>query len=96
LANRTGRGHDSKIRKLKTILRWAFLTAMSSLAVVFVALAVCMVRQHFASDDFQIYRWNPSTRGYTEIVLGWRGHSFFVHSESTTALASDNTSVIEG
>src|SRR4051794_8601138 len=39
---------------------------------------------------------HPLESSDTEIVFVVRGHSIGVHSESATALASDNTSAIQG
>jgi hypothetical protein len=77
------------------MLRRAFTIIAVLSASVFVALAGCIVRQHFASDHFHIYHWNPSTRNYTEINFYLGGQYFGAHVESTTALASDDTSIIQ-
>src|SRR4051812_8033105 len=73
-----------KVRRVFTLI--ACLSA-----AVFLALAVCFVRQHFVRDDLYFFRWNPATRRFTEsrILLGASG--LMVHSEATTALPSDNT-----
>ena len=72
---------------------FAFIAVLS--AMIFLAVAACGVRQHFASDQFHIYRWDPSTRSYSEIYIGSQEGSFGAHCESTKALASDNTAIVQ-
>jgi len=77
------------------MLRRAFgIIAGLSLAI-FLAFAGCGVRQQFANDQFHVYRWNPSTRSYSEYYFGSHGGDFGAHCESTTALASDNTAIVQ-
>src|SRR5437763_11406283 len=81
--------------KMAAMLRrlFAFIAVLS--AMIFLAVAACGVRQHFASDQFHIYRWDPSTRSYSEIYIGSQEGSFGAHCESTKALASDNTAIVQ-
>src|SRR4051812_25952503 len=89
-----GRGDNSGVRNLAGILRWVFGIFVVLSAIVFLAMGACWVRQCFANDYFYFYRWNPATRGYTQIRFGWHGRYCGIHGESATALATDDTSVI--
>jgi len=58
-------------------------------------MAICLVRGHFAYDDFHLLRWNPSTLNYTEMRFDSEAGEILAHLETTTALPSDNTAVIQ-
>src|SRR5882672_5652598 len=94
MANPAQCGHNSCFRRIAAMLRRVFAIIAVLSAMGFVAFVGLGIRQHFAIDQFHIYRWNPSTRRYTQIFIGWDRDNFGVHTESTTALASDDTSVI--
>jgi hypothetical protein len=77
------------------MLRRAFGILAGLSLIIFLAFAACGVRQQFANDQFYIYRWNPSTRSYSEYYFGWHAGNLGAHYESTTALASDNTAIVQ-
>ena len=77
------------------MLRRAFGIIAVLSAIVFAAFVACGIRQRFDSDHFHFFRWNPSTRSYTEISFYSQGYYVSAHYESTNALASDDTSVIQ-
>jgi hypothetical protein len=63
-------------------------------AAAFIAAGYCLVRTSQASDDWQMSSWNPATRTFVETRLGIRRGGIVLHSESTTALPSDNVSLL--
>jgi hypothetical protein len=75
------------LRRARAVV--AFVSAM-----LFVAMAICFVRAQFAHDDFRVLRWNPATRNFTDVRISHRTAGLFIHAESTTASALDNTSVV--
>jgi hypothetical protein len=82
------------LTKCAAMLRRTFAFVAILSVVAFVAVAVCAIREHFASDDFGIISWNPATRQVREFRMSWREGGVSTHTESTIALASDNISLI--
>ncbi len=63
-------------------------------ALIFIAMALCIIRCHFANDEFQVFRWNPATRTFTEARIHLLGIEVLANLAKTTALPSDNISPI--
>src|SRR2546423_8965458 len=55
--------------KIAAMLRPLFAIIAVLSAMIFLAVAACGVRQHFSSDQFHIYPWDPSARSYSEIHI---------------------------
>lgn len=64
-------------------------------AIFMAAVAVCMIRQQFASDVVSLFRWEPASGEFTWYKMASRGGGIYMHRESTIAGASDNISVIQ-
>ena len=82
-----------KIRTI-TIARRAFvaLTCLSGAALL--AVIVLLIWAQFASYNWQLRRWNPATRTFTETTIAHRAGGLSIHRESTTALPIDNPSAL--
>jgi hypothetical protein len=78
-----------------SILRRLYPAIALSSAAIFFALIACFVRAHFTTDRFLWFIWNPRTRTFTQIRLRHASQGMIFHSESTTALPSDNTAYIQ-
>jgi hypothetical protein len=77
------------------MFRRIFTAATFLSAVAFAGMALCVVRAHFAHDVFRAFRWNPSTRLYTEICVDAVGGGIHADANRTTVLATDNTAAIQ-
>jgi hypothetical protein len=62
--------------------------------LLFATFTVVFTRAQFTSDDLTLLRWNPATRTYSETHIRIRANGLSLHTESTTATPSDNTSTI--
>jgi len=77
------------------MLRRAFAIGALVSTIGLAAMAICLIRGHFAYDDFHLLRWNPSTLTYTEMRFDSEAGEILAHLETTTALSSDNTAAIQ-
>jgi hypothetical protein len=77
--------------KISRMARRTFTSIAVLSALLFLAVAVCFVRQYFVRDDLYFFRWNPTTKRFTETRLLMNASGFMLHSEATTARPVDNT-----
>jgi hypothetical protein len=81
-------------RRRSSLISAAFFIAATISAIGCIAVTVGYARQFFVTDVFHYLRWNPTTMRYTVAEATFAGGGVSMHSESTTALATDNTSKI--
>src|SRR4051794_25609617 len=94
MENATQLGDNRRFNRAVAMLRRTFAITSVLSAIVFAAFVGCGIRQRFSMDHLHFFHWNPATRNYTEVSFYSDGYYIHAHYESTTALASDNTSVI--
>jgi hypothetical protein len=68
---------------------YASFALLSTVALLVVGY--CLVRTWRASDEYQIASWDPSNRTFTATRVRIDRGGILLHSDSTTALPSDNT-----